>query len=384
MRFGYKYGCTYSLLTLRCCAGWGSPATHCLSKIRYISSLYAVSPGRSIPYAETYEEQQIRQLWENKPFSTAESVVDSVLKNQGFTDISLLQRLDQPSCSKPSGYEEMFEPIYGVGLNFRDVWKPPTEFSYKDKRRHFLVQVAYRGGDFCGWQTQPNNHELPSVQKTLEEWLAELEGDKVNLRVCGRTDAGVHAIGQVCRFRSRNQEMTAMDVEQHLQQIPSLKSVGCTQVLQVTKAFHPSFAATCRAYTYLVDVDARDELDEDKVGLLDQMLQTLEGKELDFIGLSYGRLKTQTSLCTLRHARACLVQDSSTNKQAICIELVGDRFLRRMIRILVETSLRIVQERTSPSPDALLHHIDKRDRQLIRTTAPPDGLIFVGARFQKI
>jgi tRNA pseudouridine(38-40) synthase len=370
------------------------PTRACLpSSQRHTSwPLSVVSRGRGIPYVETYEEQTTRRLWESEPFSTTKSVVDTVLRDGGSRDKALLVKVETPEhdVCKASGCEYLFSALYKA---------PPTEISYdnlvaedpiSDKRKHFLLQLAYRGSDFCGWQTQPNNDRLPSVQQTLEEWLQTLEGGKrVDVRVCGRTDAGVHAIGQVARFRSHDKELKPNQVKDHLSKIPLANAgIECINVLPVTKSFHPSFGAKSRAYVYLIDVDDENWnalLDPSKVvTALHTQLQSVQGLELDYIALSYGRLKSQTSICTLYHAQAHLVEEpGESGRRAICIELVGDRFLRRMVRMLVENSLRIAVRQVAPSNNgALLEHLESLDRSRSGKAAPPDGLIFVAATFE--
>ena len=325
----------------------------------------------------------------------------------------------------------------------------------KEKMNHFCLKVAYRGNDFCGWQTQLSNMEQPSVQRTLEEWLTELQNDrpfdaeanaetkkarriatqngKVNqtelpediaqthkskkseklkwadLPVAGRTDSGVSAIGQLCRYRTYRKDLTTEQILEYLgkkvQSNANLsRSLRVTEITPVTKAFHPTFTTECRAYAYLIDIDGSSNghsktiysvlegvRAKEQVALLDAMLRTIEGKTLDCIGLSYGKVKTTNTLCTLHHARARLVEyqsplSTASARRAVCIELVGDRFLRRMVRLLVEASMRLVAEATtkpaSSSEDALLRLIEKQDRTLVGRPAPPDGLIFVAARVQ--
>ncbi len=334
--------------------------------------------GRGIPYAETFEEQTTRMLWETDPFSTTKSVVDSVLLETGVNP--LLIKVASQSAN-PSGYEHMFDIIYKetskeslydslIALNVTN-----------DNRRHFLLRLAYRGSDFCGWQSQPNNDQLPSVQQTMEEWLQVLEEEKVNVRVCGRTDAGVHAIGQVARYRSRNQKLQPMHVQNYLSRTlhPSY-GLKCLEVLPVTKSFHPSFGAESRAYVYLIDVENLNDPSR-IVNAIDRQLASLQGLSLDYIAMSYGRLKTQTSVCTLHHAQCHLVHDPKTGNHAICIELVGDRFLRRMVRMLVENTLRIAVRTNLQDGNLLYDHLESRDRSRSGNAAPPDGLIFVGAAF---
>ncbi|VEU40533.1 unnamed protein product [Pseudo-nitzschia multistriata] len=352
-------------------------------------------------------------------------------------------------------------------------WTPPKNQKEEEKMQNFYLQVAYEGNAFCGWQTQLKNLVKPSVQRTLEEWLTvlqnnghALEADIIvdavknadrkrerrlkkqgkretknvtkkdsrsensfstaprirwaDLPVAGRTDAGVSAIGQVCRFRTHRKDLTAEMISDYLTNrittAPEIsQSLGITKIVKVSRSFHPTFSTSCRAYAYLIDVDTEHNSDCDgvlelfkggrakhQISLLDGMLQKLEGKALDYIGLSYGRVKTLNTICTLHHARAKLVRyetsagAKSRARTAVCIELVGDRFLRRMVRLLVEASVRLVSTaeknaETEPpviggiadcgaTTDALLQLVEKRDRTIVGRPAPPDGLVFVGAR----
>ena len=225
---------------------------------------------------------------------------------------------------------------------------------------------------FCGWQTQPRS-DLPSVQQSIEEHLALLHGSRVDVRVSGRTDAGVSAIGQVCRFRSRKQ-ISKEDVKAHMDCFPLSSRLKCLEVRDVADSFHPTFGATFRAYVYLIDDDT---ISKDEVEKLNDMLRTLENKTLDYVGFSYGKVTTTSTNCTLRFARACSTE--SRKGRALCIQLVGDRFLRRMVRLLVATALSLSFE--TRGNQALIELVQTQDRTLASTLAPPNGLIFVGAEF---
>lgn len=248
--------------------------------------------------------------------------------------------------------------------------------------------------------------------------------------MAGRTDRGVSAIGQVCRFRTHRKDLTVAAINEYLtgriRTTPGMtRSLGITEIAKVSRAFHPTFSTSCRAYAYIIDVTPENvskrndrvtelwtpERTEQQVALLSGMLQKLEGKALDYVGVSYGKVKTLDTICTLHHARAKLVQYNSrppsssseaehpVPRTAVCIELVGNRFLRRMVRLLVEASLRLValaEQKMSESSgangiaesvatrDALLNLIEQRDRTMVGRPSPPDGLIFVGARLSSL
>ena len=353
----------------------------------------------------------------------------------------------------------MFSPLFGSCSKHtsQSTPRPPTAdldtFSSKKKQRiNLKLTVAYRGLDFCGWEDQ--RHELyrsdvsgavkqsaveeevlPSVQGTLVDILDPLLGKKathhndckhleqqakynpnfqkmtkvmpIEIKVAGRTDAGVSAISQVCRIRTYRTDIgestnnnTGEGLEKFVQNLVNyeMQQLGeglrIRDVERVKHDFHPTFDASCRAYVYLIDVndDASDaitpKITRHIVPKLNSVLKTLEGKELDYLAMSYGKVKTQTTLCTLLHARAGIVEwkcnndsESPKRKQAICIELVGDRFLRRMVRLLVATALREASGADGCDDNALLNILTSMDRTYRARAAPPDGLIFVGAGY---
>jgi tRNA U38,U39,U40 pseudouridine synthase TruA len=117
-------------------------------------------------------------------------------------------------------------------------------------------------------------------------------------------------------------------------------------------------------------------LSETEINQLNALLQELENKTLDYVAVSYGKIKTQSTDCTLFCARAFrLDQDDGGG---VCIQLVGNRFLRRMVRILVSTALLQVFE----GETSLLGILEPKDRSLSARPAPSGGLMFVGADFQ--
>jgi len=313
-----------------------------------------------------------------------------------------------------------------------------------------------------------NSNYVTTTKNKDSNKVAKYRLKRANLPVSGRTDSGVNAVGQICRFRTSNNFLTPEIIEQYLSYQIMLtsasttpnndlsRSLRVTDITQVSRAFHPTFSTSCRAYAYLIDIEDNNSNDNNdnknthsndlssssflnnkfsrrnnkyrllteegaarQVALLNDILRKLEGTSLDYIGMSYGRVKTTSTICTLHHARARLVQYGGCNKDddgegdnndgsrivrtAVCIELVGNRFLRRMVRILVEASMRLVADadadvdvatksgdriRTTiaatPNDDALFNLISRHDRTLVGRPAPPDGLIFVGAKLESI
>ncbi|KAG7366067.1 tRNA pseudouridine synthase A [Nitzschia inconspicua] len=397
--------------------------------------------GFGVPYVETFPQQKMRELWESCDFNFANGILFDTINSPDEHDeetrplLCMMQTTTtEKSSSEPSsGYEYMFDPLYDGHYQFE--YPPHTAKDVNDSLKCFCLRVAYQGSAFCGWQTQKGYDKQPSVQKTLENYLDPLfvtvkanekRNKSANLPVAGRTDAGVHAIGQICRFRTHHQNLTARDIQQYLSKKisegPSASVLKVTDVVEVNRAFHPTFTTSSRAYVYLIDVQStgfwslNDHLDE-KVSYLNKLLMQVEGKELNYFGLSYGKPQTQDFLCTLHHARARLVRRPETSSSgyvdtaiadqnavdtAICIELVGSRFLRRMVRLLVQATMSVVAQEWSNKEkdhisdvaflenhldmpeDAFLNQVLQCDRSLVSRVAPPHGLLFVGARLLAI
>jgi len=113
--------------------------------------------------------------------------------------------------------------------------------------RRIRIQLAYDGTDYHGWQTQPG---LPTVQGTLEEILAGIEGSPVQVAGSGRTDAGVHAEAQVAAFSLQNPIPTENLRKAINRLLPA--AVRVISVEEVHSEFHPRFDATAKTYEYRI------------------------------------------------------------------------------------------------------------------------------------
>ncbi|KAL7509287.1 hypothetical protein ACHAXN_006824 [Cyclotella atomus] len=356
-------------------------------------------------------------------FQTANNVVNHFLSSNEHPAYPLrrIWSFDQ-HLSIEDKETELFAPLFG---SYTDHSSSATDVNLnkksKRKRINLKMTVVYRGKDFCGWEDQRHHiyrmnpveqsidqNILPSVQGTLVDVLDPVFGrlfdehssyqrdqntSPVEIKVAGRTDAGVNAVGQICRIRTWRTDLpngqSIDEIEDYVKDLVNEHAnklgVGLrvTNVQKIGNQFHPTFGATCRAYAYLVDLqneDSEPRITRDIVAKLDSMLRALESRTLNYVALSYGKVKTQTTDCTLIRARATLVECTVSKKEAVCIELIGDRFLRRMVRILVATALREACADTARD-ESLLKVLNTRDRTNSAPAAPPDGLIFVGAGY---
>ncbi len=342
---------------------------------------------------ETWPQKQMRRLWEKEPHIILTSHVrhminsqESVLNSTTITDSVFSSRFQSIT---PSAFDPTFQAFYEGYFPTIDNQTNAAVPREQRKKTSYRLDFAYDGTQFAGWQRQADA-KLVTVQECLEKYLCRWTGEEtVDVRVAGRTDAGVHAVGQVGRVRLRQPLM-----HRHI----PMNNMCVWSITEVPSEFHPSFSSKSRSYVYMIDAAALDNLliqelsekgnsDSIKqdalahlVERINDLLRPLVGQELDYFAFSYGRVKTETTLCCLSHACARLVQKRNDELPdfAIAIELTGNRFLRRMVRILVATLLQNVLFLQS-SEVSLLDLINSRNRSQTAPPAPAAGLVFIGA-----
>lgn len=390
----------------------------------------------------------LEDLWRKHPFQVAESTMDRLLllpMNETLQPPLLVPMPTAVDDKKEESTRSIFCDFYHGRVSFPeyendDGAMPSSLYAPQNSRRKrrtqsFRLDFAYDGRCFCGWQrqceTSDNIHEeqahsvtLPSAQRVVEERIESAFGTSdnkdVDVRVAGRTDSGVHAFRQIGRVRIRdprvpfNNSLTAMEpLEEYLLQLlnshycqNSRKANGltspswrCWSVTPVNELFHPQFRAKNRSYVYLIDAYAIASLSNidafEFVQILDSMLRRLEGIDLDYYSFSYGKITTQNTICRLEHARARYMREPTRDKPVIAIELTGNRFLRRMVRILVNASVRCALNHSCPPTNSsmprgqvsndLIAIALARDRYLTTgnpRAAPASGLVFVGAQYE--
>ena len=112
----------------------------------------------------------------------------------------------------------------------------------------YAAETAYEGGSFCGWQIQPGQ---PSVQQALEEALTLLNGgERVSVVGAGRTDAGVHARGQVCSFDLRDDWQPRKLLLALNANLPA--GASALRICRARPDFHARFDAVSREYMYFI------------------------------------------------------------------------------------------------------------------------------------
>lgn len=232
------------------------------------------------------------------------------------------------------------------------------------------ITLAYDGTDFHGWQVQPGG--VRTVQGELVRALGRLVPLDGVPPGAGRTDAGVHAAGQVSSLVVRGPEAVARVQRALPRMMPP--DIAIRSVEEAAGDFHARFSATGRRYRYRFTTEPDPFLRRNHLRVnadLDRevMRRSLEPLVGDHDCTSLCRtssLEPGRTLCRIRHAT--LEWEGATG----VFEVVADRFLHSMVRILVGTLLEV--GRSARGVDTFTEVLAARDRRVAGPTAPPHGL----------
>ncbi|PKL95476.1 MAG: tRNA pseudouridine(38-40) synthase TruA [Gammaproteobacteria bacterium HGW-Gammaproteobacteria-8] len=250
------------------------------------------------------------------------------------------------------------------------------ELSERGKAR-MILGLEYDGSRFYGFQRQ---RQRPTVQEVLEDALEQVADHAVTVHCAGRTDTGVHALGQVVHFDTgaeRSERGWVLGCNSHL---PAGVSVLWARLAE--PGFHARFSARSRSYRYrILNRWTRPGLLHGRVSWerrsldaqrMHQAAQHLVG-EHDFSSF-------RAPGCQARHARRMLHRIAVTRLgDEVRIEVSANAFLYHMVRNIAGTLIDVgVGKR---DPDWLAEVLALRDRARAGVTATPDGLYFVGVEY---
>lgn len=253
--------------------------------------------------------------------------------------------------------------------------------------RSFKLTVAYDGADYVGWQVQPNG---PSIQAVLEQALKSVTKQAVSIIGSGRTDAGVHALGQVASCTIDSWNATADELRKALNtQLPD--AIVVHQVVDAPNGFHAIRDAYGKRYRYQLQIGGAHDPFEHRyrwrlnrsidVDLMRTAASLIVG-EHDFVSFQAAGAPRPT---TVRHVTACelieqpdpLGQDQriSAQRQLLAIEVEANGFLYNMVRNIVGSLVEVGRGKHAPS--WISDVIAARNRDVAGPTAPPQGLFLL-------
>jgi|SRR5262249_29428257 len=238
----------------------------------------------------------------------------------------------------------------------------------------YKLTIEYDGAPFVGWQLQENGL---SVQAVLAEAIATFSGDPADVRGAGRTDAGVHATGQVAHVdltKEWDTDTVRDAINAHLRPHP----VAVLSAERAADDFDARFSATKRRYLYRI-VNRRADL------ALDRRRAWRIGRPLDAAAMQAAaqRLVGRHDFTTFRAAE-CQAKSPVKTLERLDVEREGEEirihasarsFLHTQVRSMVGSLALVGEGRWSV--DDLARALEARDRSACGPVAPPDGLYLV-------
>ncbi len=238
----------------------------------------------------------------------------------------------------------------------------------------YKITIEYDGTGLAGWQRQ---NDVPSVQQYLEEAIEPFAGTFVRVNAAGRTDAGVHAFGQIAHFDMAKQLPTD-NVMKAINFYLATPNISVVDVEEVSSEFHARFSAQKRYYVYrMINRRAPLALELNRAWFvpgrlnIDKMRQAatyLVGQH-DFTSLRDSQCQAQSPIKTLDEVRV------EQNGDIIEIHVSAKSFLHHMVRNIAGTLKFVGDGRWQP--EHIPQMLAACDRAAGGPTAPPHGLYFV-------
>jgi tRNA pseudouridine38-40 synthase len=244
--------------------------------------------------------------------------------------------------------------------------------------RNLKMILEYDGEAYHGWQRQANGL---TIQQVLEEKIAVLTGEAVKVIGSGRTDAGVHALGQVASFKTS----AALPVLPFMKGINSLlpRDIAVTDLREADSAFHARYDAKSKVYLYqVVNGPVRPVMLRRRAWFVPGPLDIERMREAaeHFMGTHDFSSFCSTHSDAPDHVRTLTAVRVETGRRGLIkIEMEADGFLRHMVRGLVGTLIEVGRGKR-PAFD-LPAVLCAKDRRLGGMTAPPHGLFLKEVRY---
>ncbi|MEX5213151.1 MAG: tRNA pseudouridine(38-40) synthase TruA [Nitrospiraceae bacterium] len=235
------------------------------------------------------------------------------------------------------------------------------------------LTLEYDGTNYAGWQRQADQ---PTVQAALEQVIGQVTQATLAVVGAGRTDSGVHALGQVASFRT-DRRLTPAEWMRALNGI--LPSDICVRSVEfVPDDFHARYSAMGKLYEYrILNRPNRSALDRNRAWHLrtaldqhamEEAAECLIGRQ-DFSSFQGSPTDTRNPVC---HVRQLSIR---TESELIRIEVYADRFLKQMVRAIVGTLVEVGLGKRTPA--SLRDILAARDRSVAGKTAPAHGLFLI-------
>ena len=232
---------------------------------------------------------------------------------------------------------------------------------------NYKLTIQYDGTDYAGWQIQEN---AKTVQASISDSIKTVLKEEINLVGSGRTDSGVHALGQVANFRSENK----IDIYKFQHSINSIlpSDISILKIEEVDESFHARFDAKLRTYLYVIS-----KIKSPFYYKYSIHKKNLDVKSLNLLSKNFVGQKDFTSFCKKKSEvenKVCEVKQAAwrETKNFYLFFISADRFLHGMVRTIIGTLLNAANEQNGD--DYIKKVIADKSRESAGESVLPRGL----------
>lgn len=239
--------------------------------------------------------------------------------------------------------------------------------------RNIKLVLEYDGSRYDGWQKQAGNDKSITVQDKVEDVLSKMDSEEIDLIGAARTEAGVHAYGQIANFKTESQKKL-YEIKHYLNRyLP--RDIAVLEVAEVPERFHSAFSAKAFTYEYKIAIGEVASVFERKYNYY------------SFDALDVAAMKTAAKDLAGKHDFKCFSDNKrmkkSTEREIFSVDIYGDikeilitikadDFWPHMARIIAGTLLEV--GRGSIRADAIPSIIESQNRENAGQTAEARGL----------
>lgn len=236
---------------------------------------------------------------------------------------------------------------------------------------NYKIIVQYDGSRYKGWQVQKNTDM--TIQGKLQSVLFKMSGYEVEVHGSGRTDAGVHAMGQVANFKLKKSKDCQEILAYFNEYLP--EDIAVIDVKEVPLEFHSRLSAISKTYQYRIWTDPVPNVFERKYVTV--MEEELDMEQMRLAAEYMKGTHDFTAFCGNRKFKKSAVRsiyeiEIKQLDSEICISVTGNGFLQNMMRILVGTLVEAGLGKRKPCEVPAV--LESKNRELAGITMPPKGL----------
>lgn len=244
--------------------------------------------------------------------------------------------------------------------------------------RNIKITIAYDGSRYNGWQKQENTEN--TIQGKLEQLLSRMTGESIEIHGSGRTDAGVHSLGQVFHFHTES-TMTTEDINEYMNEYLPM-DIAVLDVKNAAERFHSRLNVKRKTYCYRIWNSPLANVFERKYSYhIKETLDVEKMKEASAFLIGTHDFKSFCANKRMKKSTVRMIESITFEKEGdmLSIRYRGNGFLYNMVRILTGTLIEVGQGLRQP--EDVKDILESKNRENAGFTAPAHGLFMEGVEY---